>query len=954
MPLWKIRVNRTIRIYITCVAAAVAFFVVWLSCAAIFGMSQDVALALAALADVILLIPLSLWITSTSKSQPSPTADGPAQPGLAGNGSTPAPKRMLVGAIPNPADCFQHRAVADRLELVLGSNAGASVTILSGLGGVGKTQAAAALARNVWDARAVDVLIWINASSRESIISGYAQAWADLLNTEEDAAPGVAKRILNWLATTDRRWLVVLDDLSEPGHVDQWWPPASGNGWVVLTTRRRDAALQNHGQLVDVAVFTPEEAKAYLTDKFGHRPDRLAQAGRMAQDLAYLPLALAQAAAYITDRNIDCGEYRRRFADQRRRLSELLPEPGALPDEYPNPVAVTWLLSVEAANQLHPPGLAYPMLVLLSLLDSNGIPADVVASPATMDFLAHHRTQGAADRELPVLDADAARDAVACLSRLNLAVAGEHDAQRPTIRVHALVQRTTREQSTPDLVAQATVAAADALLDVWPDVQRDTQLSQILLANASALLGNAEDHLWHRGVHRLLFRFGHGLGEAGLVAAAVQHFEQLAVDIADRLEPSHVDALTARAGNAWWRGCAGDAAGAAATFEVLIPDFLRVLGPEHPETLTARSDLAWWRGQAGDAAGAAAAFQVLLADRLRVLGPDHPHTLANRSNLAQSLSSAGDAGGAADAFRMLLADSLRVQGADHPDTLATRGHLYWQQGEAGDQAGAVAAFEALLADDLRVLGPDHHDTLATRGDLAWWRGQAGDAAGAAAAFEVLLADRLRVLGADHPETLATRGNLAWWRGQAGDAAGAAAAFEVLLADRLRVLGADHPETLATRGNLAWWRGQAGDAAGAAAAFEVLLADRLRVLGADHPETLATRGDLAWWQGQAGDTTAAYTAFIDLLADSLRVLGPEHPDTLATRSNLAHWQGETSDAAGAAASFESLLADQVRSLGPYHPLVQTTRESLAEWRRRAGNQQSLRSSTTGVEHRADQV
>jgi hypothetical protein len=37
---------------------------------------------------------------------------------------------------------------------------------------------------------------------------------------------------------------------------------------VLVTTRRRDAAMTGHGRaVVDVGVFRPEESVAYLTDK---------------------------------------------------------------------------------------------------------------------------------------------------------------------------------------------------------------------------------------------------------------------------------------------------------------------------------------------------------------------------------------------------------------------------------------------------------------------------------------------------------------------------------------------------------------------------------------------------------------------------------------------------------------------------------------------------------------
>jgi hypothetical protein len=603
----------------------------------------------------------------------------------------------------------------------------------------------------------------------------------------------------------------------------------------------------------------------------------------LARDLGYLPLALAQATAYLIDRGLTCAEYAERLADRRRRLAELVPEPGALPDDHQATVAATWSLSIELADSLVPVGLARPALELASILDSEGIPEDVFTTEAAALWLSE-----AGGREV---DADAARDALRCLHRVSLAALDEASTSR-RLRVHALVQRATRDRLGADRLSLAARTAADAVFEAWPEVERDHLLSQAMRASTAALAGHGADSLWTEegGGHPVLFRAGNSLGEVGQPAAAVAYFGQMRGEAVSRLGPEHPDVLTARGNLAHWQGDAGDAVGAAAAMEELLTDRRRVLGPNHPHTLGARHNLAHWRGQAGDAAGAAAASEELLTDVLRVLGPDHPHTLTTRHNLAYARGEAGDAAGAVAAYEELLTDRLRVLGPDHRDTLRTRGNLAHWRGEAGDAAGAAAALEELLTDHLRVLGADHPDTLRTRGNLAHWRGEAGDCAGAVAAFEKLLTDHLRVLGPDHPNTLTVRHNLASWRGTAGDAAGAAAAFEELLTDHLRVLGPHHPDTLAARHNLACWRGDAGDGAGAAAALEELLSDRLRVLGPDHPDTLTTRHELAHWRGEAGDAAGAAAAFEELLTDRMRVLGPDHPDTLRTRSNLHRWAG----------------------------------------------------------------
>ena len=47
--------------------------------------------------------------------------------------------------------------------------------VLAGIGGVGKTQLAAAYARRAW-AEGVGVLVWVNAATRDGAVSAYADA----------------------------------------------------------------------------------------------------------------------------------------------------------------------------------------------------------------------------------------------------------------------------------------------------------------------------------------------------------------------------------------------------------------------------------------------------------------------------------------------------------------------------------------------------------------------------------------------------------------------------------------------------------------------------------------------------------------------------------------------------------------------------------------------------------
>jgi hypothetical protein len=576
----------------------------------------------------------------------------------------------------------------------------------------------------------------------------------------------------------------------------------------VVTTRRRDTALLEGRRVIEVDIFTAEQAAAYLRDKLAAQPQPLDQVDELAADLGFLPLALAQAAAYILDRgaSMTCARYRRRLADQRRGLADLAPH--ALPDQYQAAVGATWSLSIERADQLAPVGVARPVLELAALLDPNAFRTTVFATAAVSVYCTTRL-----GRPVAVEDVD---DAVNLLHRFNLLTVDEATA---TVRIHGLVQRAVREATHLDHRSALATIAADALLEMWPDVERDAGHAQMLRANTTALYSGTGDRLLLSEIHPVLFRAARSLQETGQIDDATAAFRQLLDDALRVLGADHRDTLCSRTHLVNLQGEAGDVTGAAFAIKDLLDDYLRVFGPDHPETLNTRQGVAHWRAEAEFGFDRVSSLEQLLNDCMRVLGPDHPETLTTRGNLANARGNCGDSAGAATALEQLIDDYVRVLGCHHPSTLLTRNNLAYWLDCGGDPSSADVAREQLLDDYLRVLGPDRPETLTIRGDTADRLGKAGDPSEAVAVFERLLNDCNRVLGPDHPESLGARRFLADWRGKAGDPAGAAAAMEQVVNDHVRVLGREHVDTWVAYGLLAHWRTEAGDPAGAAAATE---------------------------------------------------------------------------------------------------------------------------------------
>ena len=260
-------------------------------------------------------------------------------------------------------------------------------------GGTGKTQLAAEFARALWSARAVDVLVWVTASTREAVIAGYAQAAGAVGAGDPDADAQRRRGPLRGLARAHRAPMgagprrpgrpgrpgraVAVRTRRPGGHHD----PAARRG-----LRRRGAAAgrtRTAGglRIVPVGGFSRREALSYLSAGLADYPDQRIEALDLGEDLDGLPIALAQAAAVINANRLSCQEYRAQLSERREHMS------GRPVDGVSPAVLATWSLAAECADQLAPAGLAWPALALTAVLDPDGIPGAVLTSPAACGFI---------------------------------------------------------------------------------------------------------------------------------------------------------------------------------------------------------------------------------------------------------------------------------------------------------------------------------------------------------------------------------------------------------------------------------------------------------------------------------------------------------------------------------------------------------------------------------------
>ncbi|MFF1904931.1 tetratricopeptide repeat protein [Kitasatospora sp. NPDC058218] len=691
------------------------------------------------------------------------------------------PAQVVFGVIPPLASAFQPRtAIRSAVDRARGSGETVVLTqrtagltqLLAGGGGVGKSQLAAFYAHRAV-ADGTDLVLWADATEPATVTALYARAATTMGAPGVSSGPAATEQnaacFLTWLATTDRSWLVVLDNVTDFTNAGLW-PAASRHGGsrVLATTRLRTAAAGAGGRaLVDVDRYTSDESAAYLRERL---PSALLddRATELADALGHLPLALGHAAAYVLNRRCTTGAYLDLFNQRNRSLDTLLPR-DADTEHYGRPVAAALLLALDAAQQTEPVGLAAPAMRLAALLDPAGHPREFWTTDAVTRYLGEQRAGAAPGgwwsrlrgrrTAAPAVSPEDALAALAVLHNYNLLTDGGPGSGPRAVTIHALTARAAYD-TTPN-ERQPHAPAADALIALWAKHDHtDRDLASALRASSDTLALLAGDLLWKSNGHPLLARTGDSLLDAGLYTAAVDYWEH-ALSQAERiLGPDHPNTLASRANLATSYSRAGHTHDAISITEQVAADTERTLGPNHPNTLTARANLAISYSRVGRTHDAATVTEQVLADRKRVLGTDHPNTLSSRANLAVCYARVGRTHDAITMGEEVLADRKRVLGPDHPNTLTSRANLAVAYARVGRTHDAITMDEQVLADRKHVLGPDHPDTLTSRANLAASYWQAGRVDDAINLLKPTVADLERVLGAEHPATLTVRSALA--------------------------------------------------------------------------------------------------------------------------------------------------------------------------------------------------
>lgn len=344
---------------------------------------------------------------------------------------------LIVGDVPQEPLAFQPRQdLVARLDT---RRAGTSVIYaMTGMRGVGKTQVAAAYARFCINA-GWRLVAWVDASDTGSMLAGLSALAARLgLSTVGADAAGAAN-VRHWLESDGDNCLLIFDDVSDISGLRPFLP-AAGAARVLITSARRAAG--NLGADVAVDVFSPDEGLTYLSMRTNL--DDQTGANELADEMGWLPLGLAQAAAVIVQQRLSYGTYLERL--RAVRLDDYLEHVEG--DPYPRRVAEAILLSLQTVSATDQSGSCRGVMSLVAVLSPSGVSRAFLRTASDMGVIsavAHLGHEMAHESDNPATLSSSATDEVisrlADWSLLTFSVDGS------LVTSHTLVKRVVRERS---------------------------------------------------------------------------------------------------------------------------------------------------------------------------------------------------------------------------------------------------------------------------------------------------------------------------------------------------------------------------------------------------------------------------------------------------------------------------------------------------------------------------
>ncbi|KAI9150825.1 Nephrocystin-3 [Paramyrothecium foliicola] len=594
--------------------------------------------------------------------------------------------------------------------------------------------------------------------------------------------------------------------------------------------------------------------------------------------LESLPLALAQAAAFIHENFITIEDYIQLLDESDDSLVERLTEPFVTvgrDSETPYAVTATWIISFQQIEKQDT--LACEILALLSFFDRHAIPRQLVEC-----FYGKVQNQKGMARLIK---------AMGTLKSFSFITEGPDR----TLDIHRLVQLVIKKwlvEKGTDKVMKAAVCALLSVAHCYPICNYETQQDCIkYLPHAHAVLRSPTNRL--QVAIEMESGLRYRLGKYFLFEERWNEGEEnfnLALDLCKPLykvdHPHMRKCMTALASTYRNQGRYEHAQNLQLR---LLKIYTTTFGESHSETLInmralARTYLSW--GRLGEAEEIQTKAMELCK---RNLGESHLDTLSYMDNLAVTYQRQGRWDEAEKLQTRIVQTSQRRLGEEHRETMTSMANLaktYRYQGRWSE----AEKIQVKLFDFYRVkFGEERPETITSMRNLATTYLNQGRLAEAERLRSQAVKFCKTKFGDFHLDTWFSRAELATvyrMQGRFQESEELGSQVAEFLQQRL---GADHRDTLLALGNLASTYRERGRLDEAERMGVQVMEAFKKTFGESHHSTLTYMFDLALTYKEQGRSGDAIALMHECVARRRRTLGESHEHTLESLDILNKWQ-----------------------------------------------------------------
>ena len=227
-------------------------------------------------------------------------------------------------------------------------------------------------------------------------------------------------------------WLLIFDNAQDEKSLESLLPRSGGH---ILITSRNPKWDKTQTEVFGIEVFKREESIDLIL-KVTNLYEQENEADQLAEELQDLPLAIAQAAAYIRETEISIQEYIEDF----QKFHKALWNRESSTNNYEHTVNLTWNISIEKIQEIEKKSAIVPQPIALPLMQvcSFFAPNDIPRKALLLEWLKIEYEKNQKDKDACLADLNRTLTLLENFSMIGLS--------EVSISVHALVQTVVRDQ----------------------------------------------------------------------------------------------------------------------------------------------------------------------------------------------------------------------------------------------------------------------------------------------------------------------------------------------------------------------------------------------------------------------------------------------------------------------------------------------------------------------------